>query len=104
MSETLLDRAKANYMMAEKNFKFINEDDVYLNLTGYLLQQATELAAKHMLEMEGFRYPKVHDIRDLLDRFDWEDTRVKNLLNMSDTITSWESKTRYIKDFRLSKR
>lgn len=103
MSETLLDRAKSNYSMARKNFQFIGEDDIYLNLTGYLLQQAVELALKHILETNAIRYPRTHDIYTLVDLLP---SSVKDMAaeikSHADTITSWESKTRYIKDFRLS--
>ena len=103
MYETLLDRAKLNYKMAEKNFDFILEDDVYLNLVGYLLQQSLELALKHLLEINGIKYPKTHSIRDLIEMLP-EGYSTSDIEVISDTVTSWESKTRYIKNFRLSKR
>lgn len=88
--------------MAEKNFNFILEDDVYLNLVGYLLQQSLELALKHILETNGIKYPKTHSIRDLAEMLP-DDYDTSDVIPMSDTITTWESKTRYIKNFRLSK-
>lgn len=103
MSETLLDRAKSNYRMAEKNFQFIHEDDMYLNLTGYLLQQSVELALKHILEVNAIRYPRTHDIFTLIDLLpDSSKPIAAEVYDKADTITSWESKTRYIKNFRLS--
>ena len=105
MNETLLDRAISNFRAAKLNFDHRNEDEFYLNLTGYLLQQATELALKHLLETHGVKYPRTHDIGELLglvqdNLLDAED----NLLMMSGTITNWESKTRYIKNYFLEER
>ena len=98
MKGTLLDRARLDYMMAKKNFQFIREDDVYINLTGYLLQQSVELALKHILEINSIRYPKTHDIYTLIDLLP-EDIRTiaSGIEPCADTITTWESKTRYIK-------
>lgn len=105
MKETLLDRAISNLRAAKLNFDHRNEDEFYLNLTGYLLQQATELTLKHLLETHGVKYPRTHDIGELLglvpdNLLDAED----NLLMMSGTITNWESKTRYIKNYFLEER
>lgn len=92
MSETLLDMAKSNYKMAERNFQFIREDSTYMNLTGHLLQQTIELALKHILEVNSIEYPKTHDIRTLMDLLPNNIQRtVEDIRDKADTITSWES-------------
>ncbi len=57
-------------------YRYKTDDAILLNIVGYHLQQAVELALKHCLEMEGKDYPKTHDINDLLAHFsaaaDWE--------------------------------
>lgn len=56
-----------------------------------------------MLEINGIKYPKTHSIRDLIEMLP-DGYNTVDILAMSDTITTWESKTRYIKNFRLSKK
>lgn len=111
--ETLYDRARSNYKFACKNFEFKTDDEFRLNLVGYLLQQALELHLKHLLEINGIRYPKTQNIEELLyllleevphgkDYFISSDLNALELF--SGTITSWESKTRYIKNFFVEER
>lgn len=111
MGETLLDRAFRNYEAAKYNYKNIGVDDFYLNLAGYLLQQSVELYLKHYLELRGVSYPFTHDISVLLNLLDKNKVELPistdvldNLFDMAGTITLWESKTRYIKDFFLVQR
>lgn len=66
MSETLFDRAKSNLSAARLVYGNREQDEFFLNLTGYLLQQTTELALKHILEINAIRYPKTHDIAELV--------------------------------------
>lgn len=105
MSETLFDRAISNFSAAQVNFGHRSDDEFFLNLTGYLLQQSVELALKHVLETWGIKYPRTHNIDELLSlvpsklRLDTD-----SLLMMSGTITNWESKTRYIKNYFLEEK
>ena len=111
--ETLYDRAKSNYKFACKNFEFKTDDEFRLNLVGYLLQQAIELHLKHLLELNGIRYPKTHNIEELLyvlleevegGREYFLPSDLNTLELFAGTITSWESKTRYIKNFFVEER
>ena len=105
MSETLLDRALRNFKAAQVNYQYRTDDDFFLNLTGYLLQQATELALKHVLEINGIKYPRTHNIDELLGLLPVSlGYRLDNLFMMSGTITNWESKSRYIKNYFLEER
>lgn len=105
MSETLMDRAYSNLSAAKVNFSHRSDDYFFLNLTGYLLQQTVELALKHLLETNAIKYPRTHDISELVCMLPKKyDNLTNNLLMMAGTITSWESKTRYIKDYFLEER
>lgn len=105
MKETLLDRSYRNFNAAIKNFQARFEDDFYLNLTGYLLQQSSEFSIKHVLEMEGIVYPFSHRIESLIllvpDELKYLFSDIEIFASI---ITEWWSKTRYIKDFFLVSR
>lgn len=95
---TLYDIAKTNYDSAVHLYRHKTDDAILLNIVGYHLQQAVELALKHCLEMEGKTYPKTHDINDLLAHFSaaahWETLEL-----LAPKITELEARTRYDKDF-----
>lgn len=97
--DTLLDIAKSNLASAKLLYQYKTDDEIRLNTVGYLLQQAIELALKHHLEMNGIDYPRTHDIDSLLALC--EDGEFKELEPWAETITAMESKTRYIKNYRL---
>jgi len=101
MSDTLLKMAWIQYHSAEIVYEHRLEDDLYLNVAGYHLQQAVELALKHILELAGIRYPKTHSISELLAMIP-ETIQISRsvLITLQDTLTSWEAKTRYIKNYR----
>ncbi len=108
--ETLLSKAYTNFRAAELLINTDLGDEGTLNIAGYLMQQTVELSLKHIIEMNGFDYPKTHDISVLLDNIDEKCTHkvdndiIDKLYLMSGTITQMESKTRYIKNYLVSKR
>lgn len=102
LSETLLDIAKRDLRQAKQLFAMRTDDEGDLNLVGYILQQSVEKALKHRLETTGRNFPGTHDIMELLDLT--EEDEFPELLDIAGTITSMESKTRYIKNYRLSLR
>ena len=102
--ETLLDRAHALFGAAKMNYSHIEIDDIYLNLTGYLLQQTLEIYLKHHLEVNGIRYPKTRDIVVLINMLPDDIELDERLALFAGTITTWESKTRYIKNYFLEKK
>ena len=61
-----------------------------------------ELALKHHLELSGIDYPRTHDIDSLLTLC--EAGLFSEIEPWAGTITAMESKTRYIKNYRLSLR
>lgn len=102
-NETLLDIAVHDLMAAKIIYNHKSDDEILLNQIGYFLQQSVELALKHHLEMQAIEYPRTHDIEDLLSLLpDQEDFEYVD--NLSGKITSLESKTRYIKNFKVSKK
>lgn len=106
-AETLYDRAASNLKMAELNYKFITDDPFQLNLVGYLLQQATELLLKHYLEINAVNYPYTHDIKALISAIESNKIELKfpdNFYLFSDTLTKWEAKSRYIKNYFLERK
>lgn len=101
-NETYLDIAKRNLKVA---YNIVREasDEGELNIAAYLTQQAVEMALKHYIEVDlGEAFPYSHDIGDLISIIG-EDT-FPELYPWSGTITLMESKTRYIKNYRLSKK
>ena len=70
---TLLDMAKSNLELAEFNLERKTDDECQLNLTGYHVQQCIELTLKHEIEMNGEKYPRTHDIGDLLESYGFFD-------------------------------
>ena len=105
-SETLWDKAKANYLAAKTLYTVHGDDEGILNFVGYHLQQAAELYLKDLLENAGVDYPRTHEIAELLDlcvdvgvvpnQYDF-------LFSQSDTLTVWESKTRYVKNYHAQR-
>lgn len=100
--ETMLDKAKSDLRVAGKIVKSLNGDEGELCIAAYHLQQALEKTIKHQIEMKGKPYRFTHDFGELLK--DFEDieaempSKIKESLYL---ITSWESKTRYIKGYRV---
>lgn len=86
------------------NYSHIEIDDIYLNLTGYLLQQTLEIYLKHHLEVNGIRYPKTHDIVVLINMLPDDIELDEHLVLFAGTITTWESKTWYIKIIFLKRK
>lgn len=105
--ETLLDIAERNYRMAKALMNAEDDDEGFLCGIGYHLQQSVELAIKHFLEEEGIRYEFTNDITALIScaKDNNVDTHIPEYIDEhSEMFTSWESKTRYIKGFRIELR
>lgn len=100
--DTLLDLAKSNLSSAKLLYRYKDDDEIRLNTVGYLLQQTIELALKHHLETSGIEYPKTHDIDSLLALCDEDE--FPEIEPWAESITAMESKTRYIKNYRLALR
>ena len=87
MSETLLDKAKQNYV-------------------GYHLHQAVEIAIKYELSIHAVPYQKIHDITQLIQLANQNGVDLdlpEYIDEHSEMFTLWESRTRYIINYRLEK-
>lgn len=100
--DTLLDLAKSNLASAKLLYQYKDDDEIRLNTVGYLLQQAVELALKHHLETSGVEYPRTHDIDSLLALC--SEGEFAELEPWAEAVTTMESKTRYIKNYRVALR
>lgn len=107
MDETLLDKAKFNLEMAKYTLKKLDDgDERVLNVAAYQLQQSAELFLKHFLEVESTGFPFTHDIDHLIDLNIEADTSAiltDDLKKISGTLTLWEAKTRYVKNYLASR-
>lgn len=106
-------RAERNYYAAVKNFELAEEDPFFLNLTGYLLQQTIELYIRHIYYTLRITCDYGHNIKIMLTRLMDLQEDISELLTqaqcmqvfmMADTFTLWESKTRYARNYFLSRR
>lgn len=108
MDETLLDRARFNLEMAQYTLKKLDDgDERVLNVAGYQIQQAVELFLKHFLEVESTGFPFTHDIDVLIDLNIASNTSAvltDDIKKISGTLTLWEAKTRYVKNYLASKK
>lgn len=105
--DTLLEKAEGNFRFAAKNYHMLSGDELELNIIGYLLQQSAELAIKHVLEVNGVRYERTHQIEDLIDFCEDKHIPIRyteEFYNFAPAITKWESKTRYIKSYVVAKK
>ncbi len=107
-NETLLDKAiqNLNCAMVIYNSELI-EDEAYLNYVGYHLQQAVELSIKNTLEMSGIEYSKTHNIEQLIqlaNNYDIDLGITDYIDDKAEMFSSWEAKTRYIKNYKLERR
>ena len=67
INDSLLNKAIRNFNIAKMIYSDGEmADEMYLNNVGYNLEQAVELAIKHVMELSGCQYPKTHDIEQLI--------------------------------------
>ena len=104
MNETLLDKAFRNLDVAKMIKNQMGTDEYYLNFIGYHLQQAVELGIKHIMEINGFEFPKKHEIEQLILYAKEEDINLhltEYIDEHAEMFSLWEAKTRYIKNYKL---
>lgn len=100
--ESYLDIAKRDLRQANILFKYRSDDEGDLNNVGYLIQQAVEKALKHYIEYNNMTLLFTHDIDDLLDIAGAD--KFPEVKNRATTLTNFEDKTRYVKNYRLTLR
>lgn len=103
--DTLLDIAKRNLETANLVYEVKQDDEAFLNIVGYHLQQTIEIGIKHYLENHAIKYPFTHDIAELISLVPEEEiSKFEKIEDMAGTITQLEAKTRYVKNYRVTKR
>jgi len=103
-NNTLLKMAMKNLKVKQAIELTYPDDDGLLNLIGYHLQQTIELALKHVLETHGIKYPKTHDILDLIVILPEEYRECTEAIKLrSREISHLEADTRYNKSYMASK-
>lgn len=102
-NETLLDKACSNFNLAKDILSKLAHDEYYLNFIAYHLQQSTEVALKRVHEVNGVKFEKTRNIGDLLSILSKMEPPIlfPYLKRWKDTVTLWESQTRYVKNFML---
>lgn len=106
-ANTLYDKAVANLRSAQILYDYREGDEEQLNVVGYHLQQAMELALKYLLEQHGIAYPKTNDI-DQLIRLGCEagaDLYLSEYLeDHAEMFSQWEAKARYVLGYSIEAR
>lgn len=98
----LLRRAKARFESAKMQYARINEDDAFLDMCCFDLQQVLEFTLKFIVEISGSRYKVGHNLllqlADL-DRLGIEIPDKQFYLSNATVFNTWETQTRYFDDF-----
>lgn len=95
---TLYDRSKVSIWKASLSLQHVADDDAFLDSACFDTQQAIEFILKFILSEHDVSYKKTHDIRylaELLDTTTFTFDKSAELNNMADTITNWETGSRY---------
>lgn len=105
--ETLYDKAVQNFNCAVILYNSdLSNDEAYLNYVGYHLQQAVELSMKFILELNGIEYKYNHDIEQLIQLANEKNVDLfitDYIYDKAEMFSSWEAKTRYIKNYKLER-
>lgn len=103
-TRTLYDKAVANFRTAQILFNHVDGDEEQINVMGYHLQQAMELALKYLLEQNGIEYPKTHDIDQLIRLGAKEGAELylsEYLEDHAEMFSQWEAKSRYVLGYSI---
>ena len=107
MTDTLLDKARRWISTAEFQIGSASDDEFYLSLAAFSVQKCVEMCLKHLMEVDGVPYPNTSDIALLLSAYNFSKllpaSVFKDLTLGAGTLTAMETKTRYIKNYRLSR-
>lgn len=106
-AQTLFGKAVANLRSAQLIYENSDGDEDQLNIAGYLLQQAVELAMKYLIEQNGIEFPKTHDIDQLIRMANANDVDLlvsEYLDDHAETLSLWEAKSRSILGYAIEAR
>ena len=102
--KTLLQRARVDIEITKENIQK-KDDEIYIDIAAYHIQQAIEKILKYLIEMEGESYRKTHDISIL-----WGDVDELGLSppewiwENRDKLNRYQTETRYGDDIVASRR
>ena len=94
--------AYTDYEAAVSLFSIPRNDEAFVNIAAYHLQQAVEKSLKAFLECQGVTVPNTHDIYKLVKMCRDNGSRIvltSWIEEKADTITRWETDTRYNVDY-----
>ena len=94
--------AYSDYKLAASIYKLPDNDELFLNSIAYHLQQSVEKLLKAFLECKGVTVPNTHDIYKLVRMSKDNGSNVivtQWIEDKADTITRWETDTRYNMDY-----
>mgnify|MGYP003312136694 CR=1 FL=1 len=104
VASSYYEKALANFKTAKIIVSLAPNDEEQLNQAAYHLQQALELAIKHIFCIKGLPLQKTHDIDQLIvyARDSGVDLYLPDyFIQKAEMISNWESKTRYVLGFKL---
>lgn len=97
---TLLDKAIAYNKNATMLLTHRMDDECFLSLCCFNMQQAHEMLLKYLLEYFNIDYKRTHDIDYLISTLETQvPVFCTELKDIADTLTDWESKSRYASNF-----
>lgn len=103
-TESLFDKGITNYNAAIVMRERCPDDEAFLNIAGYHLQQSLEFVIKYILEQNGVEYVKTHDIDQLImlgKENDVDMYLTEYVEDHSEMFSQWEAKSRYILGYRI---
>lgn len=92
----LYDRHRTWLKFSKEALQQIADDDSMLDAAAFNAQQSLEFLMKHIIDECGGKYQKTHNIRVVTGIMNelFTFSRVREILSMADTITSWEAESR----------
>lgn len=96
--------AYTDFELAREIFQIPRNDEAFLNGIAYHLQQSVEKLLKAFLECKGVTVPNTHDIYKLvrMSRQNGSNIVLTSWLeDRADTLTRWETDTRYNMDYSV---
>jgi len=99
---TLLDRAKADLRVAQRNYRMATEE-TDVDICAYHCQQCIEKAIKYAANISGQEYNKRHDLYLIIEDLDLPDM-TPLIEPYVGTLDTWISATRYGESIRSSRK
>ena len=93
-----------DYELAVSIFKIPRNDEAFLNAVAYHLQQSVEKLLKAFLECTGVTVTNTHDVDRLVRMSGDNGSRIiltEWIKDKADTLTRWETDTRYNLDYQV---